>query len=74
MVLEGFDVVLGHPTSAVDFLVEFLCPAAFEVGDDEAGVSTLRADLDAGDDGSVRLQLAAASKNSLKRRTFRAPA
>ena len=48
--LEGFDVVLSHPASAVDVLVECLRPAAFEVGDDESGVSTLRADLDAGDD------------------------
>ena len=50
MGLEGFDVVLGCPASAVDLLVERPRPAAFEVGDNEAGVSTLRADLDAGDD------------------------
>jgi len=43
-------VVLGHPAPAVDFLVERLRPAAFEVGDDEAGVSALWADFDAGDD------------------------
>jgi len=43
-------VVLGHPASAVDVLVERLRPAAFEVGDDEACVSALRADFDAGDD------------------------
>jgi hypothetical protein len=66
-------VVLGHSAPAVDLLTERLRPAAFEVGDGEAGIGTLRADLKSMM-RSVRLQLAATSKNFLKHRTLRAPA
>ena len=50
MRLPGLDVVLGRAAPAVDILVERLGLSAGEVGDDEAGVGALIADLDAGDD------------------------
>ena len=48
--LPGFDVVLGLTALAVDILVEPTGVALLQIGDDEARVRTLRADLDAGDD------------------------
>ena len=48
--LPGFDVVLGLTAPAVDILVEPTGVALLQIGDDEARVRTLRADLDAGDD------------------------
>lgn len=50
MRLPGLDVVLGRSAPAVEILVERLGFPACKIGDDEAGVSTLGADLDAGDD------------------------
>ena len=50
MGLEGFDVVLGLPASAIEVFVKHAGVAHFQVGDDEAGVGALRADFDAGDD------------------------
>jgi len=50
MGLPGFDVVLGCAAPAVDILVEHLGLAACKVGDDEPGVGSLGADLDAGDE------------------------
>ena len=50
MRLPGLDVVLGRAAPAVDILVERLGLSTGEVGDDEAGVGALIADLDAGDD------------------------
>lgn len=46
MRFPGLDVVLGRSAPAVDILVERLGLSTGEVGDDEAGVSTLGADLD----------------------------
>ena len=46
----GFDVVLGIPASTVAFLYERLRLPLRVFGDDERVVSTLRADLDGGDD------------------------
>src|ERR1019366_6860906 len=50
MRLPGFDVVLRLAAPAVDVLVEPAGVALFQIGDDEARVRPLRADLDAGDD------------------------
>jgi hypothetical protein len=50
MSLEGLYVVLGLTAPAVDVFVERTGVAPGQVGDDEAGVRSLRADLDAGDD------------------------
>src|ERR1700692_1784379 len=50
MRLPGFDVVLGLAAPTVDILVEPTGVALLQVGDDEARVGPLRADLDAGDD------------------------
>ena len=50
MVFECFDVVLGLAAGTVEPLVKLLGPAAFEIGEDVAGVGPLRADLDPGDD------------------------
>ena len=50
MRLPGLDVVLGRAAPAVDILVERLGLSAGEVGDDEAAIGPLGADLDPGDD------------------------
>jgi hypothetical protein len=50
MGLPGFDVVLRLAAPAVDVLIEPAGVALFQIGDDEARVRSLRADLDAGDD------------------------
>lgn len=50
MRLPGLDVVLGCAALAVDILVERLGLPTGKIGDDEAGVSPLSSDLDAGDD------------------------
>ena len=50
MRLPGLDVVLGRAAPAVDILVERLGLSTGEVGDDEAGIGALVADLDPGDD------------------------
>ena len=50
VVLPRLDVVLGLTAGAVEPLVEVLGAAAFQVGDDEAGVGSLGPGLDAGDD------------------------
>src|SRR5579863_8877613 len=48
MGLPRFDVVFGLSTSAIHLLVEPAGVALFQIGDDEARVRPLRADLDAG--------------------------
>src|SRR5690242_7437619 len=50
VVLPCLDVVLGLAAGAVEPLVKVLGPAAFEVGDDKAGVGALGPRFDAGDD------------------------
>src|SRR6202453_363179 len=50
MGLPGFDVVLGLAAAAVHIFIEPAGVALFQIGDDEARVRPLRADLDAGDD------------------------
>ena len=50
MVFPRLDVVLGLAAGAIEPLVEVLGAAAFEVGDDEAGIGSLGPGLDAGDD------------------------
>lgn len=49
MRLPRLDVVLGRAAPAVDILVERLGLATCKVGDDEAGVGALGANLDARD-------------------------
>ena len=61
VVLPRLDVVLGLAAGAVEPFVEMLGAAAFEVGDDEAGVGSRGPGLDAGVMRSTRLQLPAAS-------------
>jgi hypothetical protein len=50
MRLPRLDVVLGRAAPAVDILVERLGLPTGKVGDDEAGIGTLGADLDPRDD------------------------
>lgn len=66
MRLPGLDVVLGRSAPAVDILVERLGLSTGEVGDDEAGVSTLGAGLDPRYDALD----AVPSRNSLNLRTL----
>lgn len=81
MRLPRLDVVLGSAAPAVDILVERLGLATCKVGDDEAGVGTLGADLDPRDDaldaapagGAVKEFLEPADLVRLRRR-FNAPA
>ena len=68
--LPRFDVVLRLPTSAVDILIDGTTGWAAEAGDDEACVGALRSGLYAAMMRSTRSQLAAASWNSLNRRSF----
>src|SRR5215471_15435909 len=50
VVLPRLDVVLGLAAGAVEPLVEVFGAAAFEVGDDEAGIGSRRSNLDPRDD------------------------
>lgn len=50
MGLPRLDVVLGRAAPAVEIRVERLGFPACKIGDDEAGVGSLVADFDAGDD------------------------
>jgi hypothetical protein len=59
-------VVLGSAAPAVDILVERLGLATGKVGDDEAGVGTLGADLDPGDDALDTAPAAGAVKEFLE--------
>lgn len=76
MRLPRFDVVLGRSAPAVKVRVERLGLATGQIGDDEAGVSTLGTDLDAGDDalhaapagGAVKELLEAADLVRFRRR------
>ena len=74
MVLPCLDVVLGLTAHAVEPLVEVLGAAAFQAGDDEPGIGSLK--LPASTRAmmrSTRLQLWAASWNWPKRRTLPHP-
>lgn len=76
MSLPRLDVVLGRAAPAVEVRVERLDLATGKVGDDEADVGTLGADLDAGDDvldaastgGPIQELLEAADLVRLRRR------
>ena len=50
MGLPGLDVVLGLTAPAIEVFVKYASVALLQVGDDEPGVGSLRADFDAGDD------------------------
>src|SRR5271169_4583483 len=50
MRLEGFDVVFGLATPAIDLFIEHASVSLVQVGDNEARVGPLGASLDAGDD------------------------
>ena len=50
VVLPRLDVVLGLAARAVEPLVKVLGAAAFQVGDDKAGIGALGPGLDPGDD------------------------
>ena len=41
MTFPGLDVIFGNAAPAIDVLVQSFRPAASEIGDDEAGVSSL---------------------------------
>ncbi len=78
MRLPRLDVVLGSAAPAVDILVERLGLATCKVGDDEAGIGTLGADLDAGDDALYAAPTGGAVKKLLeaadRKRCTKAPA
>src|SRR6266576_7161215 len=67
MRLPGLDMVFRLAAPAVDILVKYTGVADPQVGDDEACVGPFRAGLHTATIRSTRLQLAAPSKNSLKR-------
>src|SRR5271165_4962302 len=50
MRLEGFDVVFGLATPAIDLFIEQASVSLVQIGDDEARVGPFGANLDAGDD------------------------
>src|SRR5208282_3150588 len=50
MRLEGFDVVFGLATPAIDLFIEHASVSLVQIGDDEARVGPFGASLDAGDD------------------------
>src|SRR5271157_57530 len=50
MRLEGFDVVFGLATPAIDLFIEHASVSLVQVGDNEARVGPFGASLDAGDD------------------------
>jgi hypothetical protein len=70
MRLPGFDVIFGLTAPAVAILVERARIAAVEIGDDEARVGPSTSASTRAMMRSTRLQLAAPSRNSLKRRTL----
>lgn len=69
MRLPRFDVVFGRAAPAVEIRIERLGLPAGKVGDDEAGVGALGPTSTRAMMRSTRLQLAAPTRNSLKRRT-----
>ena len=61
VVLPRLDMVFGLATGAIEPFVEVLGAAAFQVGDNEAGIGSFGPGFNPCDDALYRLQLSAAS-------------
>src|SRR2546430_11510127 len=70
MCLPGLDVIFRLAAPAVDIFVEHARVADVKIGDDEACIGAFVSDLEQAMICSTRLQLAAPSKNSLKRHSL----